>query len=56
MGLMAVFYNPLIHQYILARPERFELPTPWFEAKCSIQMSYGRFRQIILGNVRQAIT
>lgn len=27
---------------ILVRPERFELPTPWFEAKCSIQMSYGR--------------
>ena len=26
----------------LARPERFELPTPWFEAKCSIQLSYGR--------------
>ena len=27
---------------VLVRPERFELPTPWFEAKCSIQMSYGR--------------
>ena len=27
----------------LARPERFELPTPWFVAKYSIQMSYGRF-------------
>jgi hypothetical protein len=26
----------------LARPERFELPTPWFEAKYSIQLSYGR--------------
>jgi hypothetical protein len=26
----------------LARPERFELPTPWFVAKYSIQMSYGR--------------
>ena len=26
----------------MARPERFELPTPWFEAKCSIQLSYGR--------------
>ena len=25
----------------MARPERFELPTPWFEAKCSIQLSYG---------------
>ena len=29
---------------ILARPERFELPTPWFVAKYSIQMSYGRLR------------
>ena len=28
--------------YLMARPERFELPTPWFEAKCSIQLSYGR--------------
>ena len=26
----------------VARPERFELPTPWFVAKYSIQMSYGR--------------
>jgi hypothetical protein len=26
----------------MVRPERFELPTLWFEAKCSIQMSYGR--------------
>jgi hypothetical protein len=22
-------------------PARFELATPWFEAKCSIQLSYG---------------
>jgi hypothetical protein len=27
----------------VARPERFELPTTWFEAKYSIQLSYGRF-------------
>ena len=27
------------------RPERFELPTPWFVAKYSIQMSYGRFEE-----------
>jgi hypothetical protein len=27
---------------LLARPERFELPTTWFEARCSIQLSYGR--------------
>ena len=28
----------------MARPERFELPTLWFEARCSIQLSYGRTR------------
>ena len=27
----------------LARPERFELPTAWFVARYSIQLSYGRF-------------
>jgi hypothetical protein len=27
----------------VARPERLELPTLWFEARCSIQLSYGRF-------------
>ncbi len=26
----------------MARPERFELPTSWFVAKYSIQLSYGR--------------
>ena len=26
----------------VARPEGLEPPTPWFEAKCSIQLSYGR--------------
>jgi hypothetical protein len=26
----------------MARPERFELPALWFEARCSIQLSYGR--------------
>lgn len=26
----------------LVRPERFELPTPWFVATCSILLSYGR--------------
>jgi hypothetical protein len=28
----------------LARPERFELPTSWFVAMRSIQLSYGRVR------------
>jgi hypothetical protein len=32
----------------VARPERFELPTPRFEAWCSIQLSYGR-RPAIIG-------
>jgi len=32
----------------LVRPERFERPTPWFVAKYSIQLSYGRMRSIIL--------
>ena len=26
----------------MARPEGLEPPTPWFEARCSIQLSYGR--------------
>jgi hypothetical protein len=28
--------------WIVARPERFELPTSWFVAMHSIQLSYGR--------------
>ncbi len=31
----------------VARPERFELPTLWFEARCSIQLSYGRVEGIL---------
>lgn len=31
----------------VARPERLELPTLWFEARCSIQLSYGRVRTIV---------
>ena len=30
---------------IMARPERFELPTTWFVARYSIQLSYGRVAQ-----------
>ena len=26
----------------MVRPERLELPALWFEARCSIQLSYGR--------------
>jgi hypothetical protein len=29
----------------MARPKRFELLTPWFVAKYSIQLSYGRLRE-----------
>ena len=39
----------------LARPERFELPTAWFVARYSIQLSYGRVdnrRGIIQKNLR----
>ena len=31
----------------MVRPKRFELLTPWFVAKYSIQLSYGRMRSII---------
>ena len=33
---------PMGTLYHLARPERFELPTAWFVARYSIQLSYGR--------------
>jgi hypothetical protein len=38
-GPVAPSINILI---CLARPERFERPTPWFVAKYSIHLSYGR--------------
>ncbi len=38
----ADFYRNQPFALFLARPERFERPTPWFVAKYSIQLSYGR--------------
>jgi len=32
---------------LLVRPERFERPTPWFVAKYSIQLSYGRTPKLL---------
>ncbi len=34
--------KPAFFVLYMVRPERFELPTPWFVAKYSIQLSYGR--------------
>jgi hypothetical protein len=33
---------------MLARPERFELPTSWFVARHSIQLSYGRVPKMLI--------
>jgi hypothetical protein len=35
----------------VARPERFELPTLWFEARCSDPLSYGRVKDIIASSL-----
>jgi hypothetical protein len=37
---------------MLARPERFELPTSWFVARHSIQLSYGRVADVTLPGSR----
>src|SRR5207245_5286525 len=44
------FCNPCVragHKRKMARPEGFEPPTLWFEARRSIQLSYGRSSGII---------
>ena len=38
----------------MARPERFELPTNWFEASYSIQLSYGRVEAGLYLDLRKA--
>ena len=40
---------------LLARPERFERPTPWFVAKYSIQLSYGRSAVFEVANYTEPI-
>ena len=37
----------------VARPERFELPTLWFVARYSIQLSYGRAEVANLTDIRR---
>ncbi len=43
--------NRLIEKDQMARPERFELPTAWFVARYSIQLSYGRVRRKIIPEI-----
>ena len=38
----------------MARPERFELPTAWFVARYSIQLSYGRIVYSLGGSPSRA--
>ena len=38
----------------MARPEGFEPPTPWFVARYSIQMSYGRNLETFIARRRKA--
>jgi hypothetical protein len=40
--------------FYLARPERFELPTAWFVARYSIQLSYGRIVYSLGGSPSRA--
>ena len=42
----------LEYPHLMARPERFELPTSWFVAMRSIQLSYGRVMRFSVRPVR----
>jgi hypothetical protein len=42
IGRLEIPSQPHDIKEILVRPDRFERPTLWFEARCSIQLSYGR--------------
>jgi hypothetical protein len=45
VNLFGEYRDPVIAQAIakqMVRPDRLERPTLWFEARCSIQLSYGR--------------
>src|SRR5690349_822922 len=43
---MKLHEEPRKNSKKMARPERLELPTLWFEARCSIQLSYGRAKKL----------
>ncbi len=47
-GLQDLICKPL---FCMVRPKRFELLTPWFVAKYSIQLSYGRVRRELYANL-----
>ena len=46
-------YGYRLREMEVARPERLELPTLWFEARCSIQLSYGRAKLLYLSIISQ---
>lgn len=48
--LIARFFSLAVISRCLVHPERLELPTSWFEAMRSIQLSYGCTLVIIVAN------